>query len=308
MIRFPQKLKNIEGLNIPKLSGVWYRMVLYLENLYIRRVKIKEFPLNRDTREDCVIVSLTSFPDRIHTVQYSIKSLMLQTYKPDKIILWLAEEQFSDFKIPKELLKLKKHGLQIKLCPDIKSHKKYYYSMKLYEEEIIITYDDDIIYDSDSIEKLMKYYKKFPECIICNRAQYITSNLNGEIEKYEKWDVSSRNGAKKPSIKLMPSTGFGCLYPPNSLSKNVFNLKHSQKYAKSADDIWMKTMSLLIGTKVVKTSRFNRIGCTIYDSQHVKLSTINIDENMNNIVIKNMIRLFPSAFNNIWNIEKYKEE
>lgn len=43
-----------------------------------------------------VIVSLTSYPPRIKTVDQVIRSLLAQTVKPWKIILWLANKEFSE--------------------------------------------------------------------------------------------------------------------------------------------------------------------------------------------------------------------
>ena len=77
-------------------------------------------------RERKVIVSLTSFPARIDTVYITIKSILMQSLKPDLIILWLAHEQFpqKENELPRNLLELKKYGLAIEWCYDIKSYKK----------------------------------------------------------------------------------------------------------------------------------------------------------------------------------------
>lgn len=295
MIRVIRFFKIPEGIRIPYFGGLWYRLIRSIENRYIRKVKIEDFPLNDKTREKKVIVSLTSFPDRIEAVQYAIKSLMLQTYKPDKIILWLAEEQFSEHTIPDELIKLKEYGLEIRFCPDIKSHKKYYYVMQEYKNDLVITYDDDIIYEHNSIKKLIKYHIKYPNCIICNRGMHITFN-NKKVDSVKKWKALSNEGVKKPSINIMASTGAGCLYPPNALSGIVFDLDLSQKYAQSADDIWMKFMSLLNNTKVVKTAKYNRSLSTIEKSQHVQLTFVNTFEGQNDVVMGNLIKLFPEGF------------
>ena len=41
-----------------------------------------------------LIVSFTSYPERISTVNCVLNSLYAQTRKADEIILWLAKEQF----------------------------------------------------------------------------------------------------------------------------------------------------------------------------------------------------------------------
>ena len=54
-----------------------------------------KFALNQQEKRDKrVIVSLTSYPDRMYDIHYCLYSLLNQTFKPDKIILYLTKEQF----------------------------------------------------------------------------------------------------------------------------------------------------------------------------------------------------------------------
>ena len=46
-----------------------------------------------------VVVSLTSFPKRIDTVDIVIKSMFKQTVIPDKILLYLSKEEFKNKKL-----------------------------------------------------------------------------------------------------------------------------------------------------------------------------------------------------------------
>lgn len=72
-----------------------------------------------------VMISVTSFPARIHEVKYTIYSLLKQTYKPDRVVLWLGEDQFpnQEADLPADLLKLKENGLTISFVKDLKSFK-----------------------------------------------------------------------------------------------------------------------------------------------------------------------------------------
>ena len=58
---------------------------------------------------------------------FCIYSLLTQNFKPDVVVLWLAEEQFpnKEADLSEELLKFKKNGLTIKWCHDIKPYKKF---------------------------------------------------------------------------------------------------------------------------------------------------------------------------------------
>ncbi len=97
-------------------------------------------------------------------IYITLESLFRQTIRPDRIILWLADEQYPDKKaVEMRLKKYKKLGLEIQYCDDLRSHKKYFYTMKKYPEAIVITADDDIIFSEDMLEKLLKTYLKYPE-------------------------------------------------------------------------------------------------------------------------------------------------
>ena len=100
--------------------------------------------VNETKREYKVIVSLTTFPARINFVHKTISALLNQTFKPDSVVLWLAEEQFPDKKIPETLLNLQKYGLEVRWCEDIRSFKKLVPSLREFPNDIIVTADDDI--------------------------------------------------------------------------------------------------------------------------------------------------------------------
>ncbi len=282
MIRQPNWLRKPEGAGIPLVRKWQYKVDLWWQNRYIRSAKLPTYPLNTATRPYKIVVSLTSFPARIHCVEYSIKSLMLQTVKPDRIVLWLAEDQFPNLKIPESLEKMKAYGLEIRFCEDLKSHKKYYYAMQEQaENELLITYDDDIIYEYDSIEKLIKAHEKFPNCVICNRAEHFLRSADGCFLPYKSWKILSGEGVQKPSSQLMPSTGAGCLYPYKILNPRVFNREEIQKYAATTDDLWIGFNCLYSDVKIVKTRKYVPTLCVVKDSQGENLSQNNIFGELN---------------------------
>ena len=41
-----------------------------------------------------IIVSMTSYPPRIHSSVLALKTIFKQTKLPDKVILWLADSEF----------------------------------------------------------------------------------------------------------------------------------------------------------------------------------------------------------------------
>lgn len=127
----------------------------------------KIYGLSNKKQKPALIVSLTSYPERINTVSQAINTLLQQTLKPDKLILWLANEQFpnKELDLPADLLKLKELGLEINWCEDLKSYKKLIPSLHLFPDDIIVTADDDLYYQPDWLESLYKSYLKNPDCI-----------------------------------------------------------------------------------------------------------------------------------------------
>lgn len=266
--------------------------ILYFINIFFplyyrltsKNEKYKLSSINKDCNR--IIVSLTSFPARIDKVWLVIESMLRQVLKPDMIILWLSKEQFLSFDaLPENLLKLQKRGLQIRFCnDDLKAHKKYYYSMQEFPDDIVITIDDDTIYHTNLVKYLVELYAKYPATICCCRAWKINS-LNGDMLSYNKWSLINKEGL--PSFDIF-STGLGgVLYPPHSLYKDVFNVDLFKELCFYADDVWLNVMAHLEGTKYAKTEYSSHF-LPIKFKNRTRLRDMNITESANDIQINNL--------------------
>lgn len=289
-------LKLPEGIYIPFVGKYLYYWICKKENKFIRKVKLPDQVLNTEARSEKVIASLTSFPARIENTHLAIKSIMLQSFKPDEIILWLSDEQFKDVEIPKSLRELEKKGLQIKFCEDIRGHKKYFEPIKVQKpNELILTFDDDIIYPPDSIMKVMKYHKRYPNAIVINRGYEITFSKDGNINPHRKWRIHSSYGVKKPKKLTFISTGSGILIPYNSLYKDATDIDKIKKIALSIDDLWTTIMAILSQTDIVKTTRYHKTYTTVEGSQEFQLATENLlqDGDHHDTVLQELIKTYP---------------
>lgn len=119
------------------------------------------------------------------------RKLIKTNSKTKKIVLWLAKSQFPNGikSLPKKLLNLQRRGLTIEFCDDIKSFKKFLYSAKKYNNYIIITADDDVIYPNNWLENLYKTYLKNKHSICCYRAHEIKLNSDFKPAPYKDWDL-----------------------------------------------------------------------------------------------------------------------
>ncbi|MBD5183352.1 MAG: glycosyltransferase family 2 protein [Bacteroidales bacterium] len=254
-------------------------------------LSIKSLPFIKTKKEHPqLIVSLTSYGRRVHkTVYYTLISLFEQSRLPDRIILWLDEDNFSFDNIPENLRKLQNHGLEIKFCKDIKSYKKLIPSLEAFPNDIIVTIDDDVVYPKYFINLLYDAYTSHPECIQACVAREVEIQ-NGELVPYNQWRM-----ATKESKSISPIGFGGILYPPYSLSQEVFNEDKFMSICPSADDIWFFVMAKIKGTKYnyLNIDRSDYFGIdNVYQYFHKDgaLSNINVKGSNNIDQLENCIR------------------
>lgn len=243
----------------------------------------KVHQLAKDNKDD-LIVSLTTFPARINKIWIVIECMLRQSHKPDKIILWLSKEQFKSVdSLPKRLLKLRERGLEIELCDgDLRSHKKYYYTLKQYPKSAFITVDDDFIYPTNLIKELLEEHQKHPKDLCFLRGHRITIRDN-KVESYNKWTKEIKEKSKSPTVFF--TSGGGTLFPAGSLHKEATNEEVFMEKCKLADDVWLNAMSKLQGTQLNKISSDYAAQIPIIISRNISLSSVNVDEDQNDVQI-----------------------
>lgn len=281
------KLKEKDSVSDGKYLFV-YRCIKILINItYPILCRVNPCKCGIDDESD-IIISLTTFPSRINKVWLTIETLMRQEKKPKKIILWLSEEQFPEKyeNIPKRLMKLREKGLEIRFCEDIKSHKKYYYTMKLYPNNSVIIVDDDMFYPEDLVLNLMRASIENPGCICCNLAYKMIVDEYGHLLPYSQWE---RKFDELVGIDLCPIGCQGVLYPANSLHKSVFNKKDIRELCLNADDLWLKCMGILKKSRVAKVNKTTITFVDIMGTQNISLNRNNVGKNENDLQMKNIL-------------------
>lgn len=209
-----------------------------------------EIGINADKRSPRLIVSLTSFPERIHEIHFTLYSLLTQTVKPDEVVLWLAPEEFpnGEADLPASVLNLQKNGLTIKWCPNWRPYKKIIASLTAFPDDIIVIVDDDVFYPSNWLKKLYQQHLKYPRCIVGHRCHRINLDQNGMPMPYRQWNKNSTQ--VKPSFRNFLTGCGGVLYPPHSLFKDATNVPLFLELAPDADDLWLWAMAVLNNVKI----------------------------------------------------------
>lgn len=235
-------------------------------------------------RQEEIIISLTSFEPRLPHIARTLNTLLRQSVKPNRIIVWLSCDLSS---VPDEVIVYTKRGVEFRHVPlDLKGHKKYFYAMQEFPNSLIITVDDDIIYSCDLIASLLKTHKKYPKAIVGRRVHLISMD-HGKPAAYEHWQYEIQT-LKRPSYMLFCTGSGGVLYPPGSLNESVLNSNAIQTLCLCGDDIWLKYMSLLNGTKTVWAENHCLPLIQAPNSQAVSLSTENVIGKRNDLYVNNM--------------------
>lgn len=270
--------------------------------------KNNSFGINTEPRSPQITISLTSFPQRMKDIHFCLYSLLNQSFKPDKIILWLSQEEFPDKEqdIPQTVLSLKEKGLEIKWCKNnLKSYKKLIPTLNEFNDCIIVTADDDIFYPPNWLETLYCSYVKNPEYIHCHRAHKILFDINDNILPYNMWEHETDN--KNASFNTFFTGAGGVLYPPDSLYKDLLNEELFTQLAPSADDIWFWAMAVLNNTKIKVVE--NNIKCLTYINperelgltNEYNLHSQNCDEGMNDKQLANVFKHYPKVLEKLHN-------
>ncbi|MDR1267377.1 MAG: hypothetical protein LBJ70_03295 [Holosporales bacterium] len=235
MLDFPTHLWNYQT----KVHLLETRVKVY--RLQESGIQVPERPTPR------LIVSLTSHPARIAQSYAAVYTLLTQSLKPDKVVMWLAESQFpcKEHDLPYELLHLRQFGLSIQWCEDLKSLKKIIPSIKACPDDIIVVADDDILYPVDWLKILYTHYQKDPSCIHGNRSFLCFWNNACDADL-------GTNVAESgvPSLLCVPSAGMGVLYPPHSLHEDVVRSDMAMEVAPREDQGWCWVMAVRKRTRI----------------------------------------------------------
>lgn len=198
-----------------------------------------------------LVVSLTSFPARIHLVRYAIYSLLKQSLKPNRLVLWLADSQFpgKEEDLPKELLALEPLGLEIRWCEDIKSFKKLIPALRKFPEAMLVTADDDIHYPRHWLRSLYESWLLHGRSFIhAGGIETITFDSAGNPAPFAQWRWNPPDA--RPAFNNTFGGCYGVLYPPHCLHPDVLDVHKALSLSPSSDDFWFWTHALRNGTKI----------------------------------------------------------
>lgn len=229
-----------------------------------------------------IIVSLTTYGRRVDDVCFTIESLMQQTRKANKIVLWLDECSRKKM-LPRTLQLQQRRGLEVRYTKDLRSYKKLIPALKAFPDAAIITVDDDVIYEFDILDRIISSYISDRQSIHACRTHVMKFDKSDKLMSYNDWQMQAYD-EHLPKRNFITGVG-GVLYPPHSLSPQVLDEDIFTAICPTADDVWFTSMALLNGTTVRKVATRSAIGedyCLNRSVQDMGLFRVNTGKNGHN--------------------------
>ncbi len=262
------------------------------EDARIKNVQAANAAARAQKRSDFV-VALTSFPARIPTLVFMMRSILEQTVEPSEVHLFLGRDEVRNENwLPGELRALQERGLVLRFV-DKTCHQydKILHAGDLNDDRPYIIVDDDVIYPPHALEVILEGHERYPNAVIGNRCHWMDVEPNGDVGPYDNWIRQSRTEA--PSMRLMPTGAGGVLYPPGFLSDPLArDVSQIMAVAPYADDVWLKTLALSRGmpTFATKLSHesdwYHRYTPTM---MHGTLMATNVNAGLNDIQVQRCV-------------------
>lgn len=230
-----------------------------------------------------LFVSLTSYAPRFATLAPTLKCLLMQSCVPDGVILWIATSDLP--RLPEEVRELKKFGLQIRPCRDIRSYKKIIPALEEHADVFWATADDDCYYHPTWLEELAHAWTPGSREVICHRAHRIRVGPRGFPLRYMEWNLRLTDESAHP-LNFMTGVG-GVLYPPRCFAPEVLDEELFGRLCPATDDVWLWWMLRRNGYCVRKICGHWRL-IIWHDSQATSLYQENVLEHGNDIAVRNM--------------------
>lgn len=231
---------------------------------------------NETKREHQIIVTLTAQREYFKELQITIFSILNQSLKPDRIILWLDEETESLATLPYEITRFIKNGLEIRFAKDVKNYTGSVYAFKEFKDSIIVTANNNIYYRKDWLKRLYLSYITNPDDIHVHCAQRVLLTNGATVVLREGTIYVSQESAEYNNFLLGDG---GVLYPPGCFSKEALRDDIFTKYAPDYDDIWFWIRGVIQNKKirVVKNHYSTLIAVNIFKKLFDKSYENNFD-------------------------------
>lgn len=199
----------------------------------------------------------------------AVTSLLEQSFQRCRVVLWLAEEEFTPQSIPAELQALQgRERLEIRLCPDMGPCKKLIPALQAFPGAIICTAGDDLLHHRRRLAELLLSWLEEPRAIHRHLRRLCLSDLQHlRMLSYRHWPLAEVN--QRSTFTTVFRGGSGVLCPPRSLPSAACSYTTARMLCPGADDLWFWAQAVTHGTRLrrVRDSTYEERGLIIYQNR-----------------------------------------
>ncbi|MBA6412292.1 glycosyltransferase [Parahaliea sp. F7430] len=209
-----------------------------------------------------IIVTLTTTSKRLSLCRATIFSLVTQEVSPTKVVLNISEEpylrddgiNYSDSELLSILTKgfdsYHKEMVEIRRVRNTGPYRKLMPTLKnAYGSDIIVTADDDILYGSNWLGKLLEDFDPTKKVIHAARVRGQKKNSLNMLTGYVFWPIVTKK--KLMDGDWIVTYGGGAVLCRNWFSHELIDNFDYLKVAPTADDLWYSKICKLSALKVL---------------------------------------------------------
>lgn len=240
------------------------------------------------------IASMTTYPGRFKSALKAIESINNQTKKPRALVINISEEDWSAAKLDfiSQAKFVFKGWLIVEPCINLKPANKIIPTAQRHGDSLIVTFDDDVIYPVDRVEKLLEKHNEYPNNPIAFRTRKITFDRQKPMP-YGSWHISY--DIQGPNKLNFPTSVSGSLYPPNFFPESFFDINKYIELSHNNDDIWTYFHVLLKGSAFVKGGK-EIVPPGVPGSQESALWKSNVSKGGNDAIVSRLEKEYGSLW------------
>lgn len=194
-----------------------------------------------------VVVTMTTHGMRLREAWIALESIGRGEQRPSRLMLWIDDEA-SFRRLPRQLRRLRRRGLEVILTEPYGVHTKYYpyVTSAVSLAPPLVTSDDDIIYPAEWLSTLVEAHRERPTDIVCFRAHLIGLNGGGALTPYMTWEPAR---GRSSSFAHFATSVSGQLLPTSVQRALRGEGERFRELAPFADDIWLAACATAAGVR-----------------------------------------------------------
>ena len=211
-----------------------------------------------------VYVSCTTTKQRLGMLYYTYVSLTRQSTDDFVFCVNISREPYLFDKgfdeIPDWLMN--RSGIEVNWVENTGSYRKLLPKVnELGSDDVIVTCDDDILYDGRWLESLLESAERHPDSVICGRARRMKDKVFFRQPNYNEWPPCRE---AEEGRKIVPVGCGGVLYRRRFFHADFLNDPKYQEIAPTSDDLWFKAATLAKGTSAYVDPRIDEANISLY--------------------------------------------